>query len=104
MEPISIILGLAGLTVGGVLTFIVTRKSKNGIVEAAEEKAKAIIKEAEAKGELYLKDKTMEAKDRFYQLKTDHEKHITASFLLCSPLSPQFPLRVNEIQRIASII
>ncbi len=77
MEPISIILGLAGLTVGGVLTFIVTRKSKNGIVEAAEEKAKAIIKEAEAKGELYLKDKTMEAKDRFYQLKTDHEKHIT---------------------------
>lgn len=77
MEPISIILGLAGLTVGGILTFIVTRKSNNGIVGAAEEKAKAIVKEAESKGELYLKDKTMEAKDRFYQMKTEHEKHIT---------------------------
>ena len=77
MEPISIILGLAGLAVGGVLTFVVTRKNNNGIVEAAEEKAKAIVKEAEAKGELYLKDKTMEAKDRFYQMKTEHEKHIT---------------------------
>ena len=39
MEPISIILGLAGLVAGGVLTFIVTRKNNNGIVEAAEEKA-----------------------------------------------------------------
>ena len=77
MEPISIILALAGLAVGGVLTFIVTRKNNNGIVAAAEEKAQAIIKEAQAKGELYLKDKTMEAKDRFYQMKTEHEKHIT---------------------------
>jgi len=49
MEPISIILALAGLAVGGVLTFIVTRKNNNGIVAAAEEKAKAIIKEAQAK-------------------------------------------------------
>ncbi|MEN9332374.1 MAG: hypothetical protein RLZZ94_1464 [Bacteroidota bacterium] len=77
MEPISIILALAGLAVGGVLTFIVTRKNNNGIVAAAEEKAQAIIKEAQAKGELYLKDKTMEAKDRFYQMKTEYEKHIT---------------------------
>ena len=77
MEPISIILGLAGLVAGGVLTFVVTRKNNNGIVEAANEKAQAIIKEAQAKGELYVKDKTIEAKDRFYQMKTEHEKHIT---------------------------
>ena len=38
MEPISIILALAGLAVGGVLTFVVTRKNNNGIVAAAEER------------------------------------------------------------------
>ncbi len=71
-----IIAAVASLIAGSVVTYLVTRKSNKGIVETAEEKANAIIIEAQAKGELYVKDKTIEAKDKFYQLKTEHEKHI----------------------------
>ncbi|MEP7263711.1 MAG: ribonuclease Y [Bacteroidota bacterium] len=67
---------LAAFVVGAGITYLLTRKTNKGIVEAAEMKADALIKEAQAKGDLYLKDKTIEAKDRFYQMKTEHEKHI----------------------------
>jgi ribonuclease Y len=72
-----IIVGLIGLAIGGAFAYVITRKNNQTIIAAAEEKANAIIKEGESKAELYLKDKTMEAKERFYQLKTEHEKHIT---------------------------
>lgn len=77
MDIITIVVGLIGLAIGGAFAYVVTRKNNEAIVAAAEEKANAIIKEGESKAELYLKDKTMEAKERFYQLKTEHEKHIT---------------------------
>ena len=68
---------LGAFIVGAGITFLLTRKSNKGIVEAAELKGQSIINEAQAKGDLYLKDKTMEAKDRFYQMKSEHEKHIS---------------------------
>jgi ribonuclease Y len=77
MDIITIIVGLIGLAIGGAFAYVITRKNNQTIIAAAEEKANAIIKEGESKAELYLKDKTMEAKERFYQLKTEHEKHIT---------------------------
>jgi ribonucrease Y len=77
MDITIIIAGLIGLAIGAVLAYLLTRKNTETTVAAAEEKAQAIIKEAQAKGELFLKDKTMEAKERFFQMKTEHEKHIT---------------------------
>ena len=71
-----IIAAVAGLVIGGLIAYLVTKKNNQTIIAAAEEKANAIIKEAQSKGEILLKDKTMEAKDRFYQMKTEHEKHI----------------------------
>ena len=68
---------LAAFIVGAAITFLLTRKTNKGIEEAAEIKAQSIIKESQAKGDLYLKDKTMEAKERFYQMKSEHEKHIS---------------------------
>src|SRR5437763_592298 len=76
MEITIIIAAVALLVVGCAVTYLITRKSNEGIVEAAEEKANGLIKEAQAQGELFLKDKTMEVKEKFYQLKTEHEKHI----------------------------
>lgn len=71
-----IIAAVAGLVIGGLIAYLVTKKNNQTIISAAEEKANALLKEAQAKGEILLKDKTMEAKDRFYQMKTEHEKHI----------------------------
>ncbi|MFN4234533.1 MAG: ribonuclease Y [Bacteroidia bacterium] len=44
--------------------------------KATEEKAKAIIKEAEAEAEVIKKDKILQAKEKFLQLKAEHEKYI----------------------------
>jgi ribonuclease Y len=67
---------IAAFAVGAGITYLLTKKSNKGIIESAQQKADVITKEAQLKGDLYLKDKTMEAKERFYQLKTEHEKHI----------------------------
>lgn len=44
--------------------------------KATEGKAKAIIKEAEAEAEVIKKDKILQAKEKFLQLKAEHEKYI----------------------------
>jgi len=78
MEPylIIIIAGVGSFIAGGLIIWLITRKTNNDREKAAREKAEAILKEAEAKAELLKKDKMMEAKDKFYQLKTEHEKAI----------------------------
>jgi ribonuclease Y len=78
MNPtiVTIIAAVVSLVAGALFAWLSTRKNNQAIVAAAEEKSQAIIKEAQAKGEILLKDKMMEAKERFYQLKTEHEKHI----------------------------
>ncbi len=67
---------VGALTVGGLLTWLMMRNQNINLEKAAQEKANAILKEAEAKAELVKKDKMMEAKEKFYQLKTEHEKTI----------------------------
>lgn len=67
---------LAAFVVGAGITYLLTKKSNKGIIETAQQKADVLIKEATTKGDLYVKDKTMEAKEKFFQMKTEHEKHI----------------------------
>ena len=76
MEPVTIGIAAGAAIVAALITFLVTKKNNAVIVKAAQEKADALIKEAEAKGEVIKKDKLMEAKDKFYQLKNEHEKMI----------------------------
>jgi ribonuclease Y len=64
-----IIAAVAGLVIGGLIAYLVTKKNNQAIIATAEEKANAIIKEAHIERRNTFKDKTMEAKDRFYQMK-----------------------------------
>jgi ribonuclease Y len=73
---IIIIAAVVSFAVGGLIIWLVMRKQNQDLEKVASEKADAILKEAEAKAELIKKDKMMEAKDRFYQLKTEHEKTV----------------------------
>jgi ribonuclease Y len=75
-STMTIITAVVSLVAGALIAWLSTRKNNQALSAAAEEKANAITKEAEAKGEILLKDKMMEAKERFYQLKNEHEKHI----------------------------
>lgn len=69
MSLIVIIAALVGIALGALVTYLIIKK-------ANEEKAVAIIKEAEAKAEVIKADKIVQAKEKFLQLKAEHEKVI----------------------------
>ncbi len=66
---IEIIVGLVGLLVGGGVAFLVLN-SKNSA------KANSIISEAKQKAEQIKKEKLLQAKEKFIELKSEHEKVI----------------------------
>lgn len=76
MDVMTIGMVAGAAVVAALLTWLVTRKGNNAVMQEAQTKADLLLKEAEAKAELLKKDKLMEAKDKFYQLKTEHEKMI----------------------------
>jgi ribonuclease Y len=63
---ITLLLGLGG---GYILTSQVIRKS-------IEEKSRQLVKDAESEGEVIKKEKLLQAKEKFLQLKAEHEKSI----------------------------
>ncbi|MCE9540530.1 MAG: ribonuclease Y [Bacteroidetes bacterium] len=69
MDLMSITVALIGLVLGTIIAFLVIKKSN-------EEKATNIVKDAEAKAEVIKTDKILQAKEKFLQLKAEHEKVI----------------------------
>ena len=68
---------IAALAVGSFISWFVLRRTMKAKESLADEKAKTILKEAEAEAEVLKKNKILEAKEKFLQLKTDHEKAIS---------------------------
>jgi ribonuclease Y len=64
-----LIIGVSGIVVGGVLTSTVLRK-------AMDRKRDMLLKEAMEKAEMIKKDKILQAKEKFLQLKAEHEKFV----------------------------
>lgn len=69
MDLMSITVALVGLVLGAIIAFLVIKKSNEG-------KAANIVKDAEAKAEVIKTDKILQAKEKFLQLKAEHEKVI----------------------------
>jgi len=66
---VMIIIGVAGLFLGFLITSTILRKK-------VEKKSENIVKEAQEKGEVIKKEKILQAKEKFLQLKSEHEKII----------------------------
>ena len=66
---IEIIIAVVGILIGGGIAFFVVNSKNNG-------KAKLIIVEAEKNAEQIKKEKILQAKERFIELKSEHEKVI----------------------------
>lgn len=68
-----ILIGLAaGVVLGRVLLSQLFRNQEIG----AQNKAKKILKDAETNAEILRKDKLLEAREKFLQMKADHEQEI----------------------------
>lgn len=78
MEPniLYLIVGVLALAAGIVAgKFIFSKNTEQKIAEA-EQQAQGIVREAELKAENIRKEKELEAKEKFVQLKANHEKEV----------------------------
>lgn len=69
-------IGIAALAVGIILGKLIFNKDTQKKVVEAENQAQIILKEAELKAENLKKEKQLEAKEKFVQLKAEHDKDV----------------------------
>jgi len=74
MEPI--IIGGIALVVGIVLGKLIFAKNAGKIVEDAKSEAARILADGQSQAETLKKEKLLEAKEKFVQMKADHEKDV----------------------------
>jgi ribonucrease Y len=70
VQMVNVIIGIiAGFLGGGTLSYFMWDK-------ALRSRKRKIVREAEAEGEVIRKDKMLQAKEKFLQLKSEHEKQV----------------------------
>jgi ribonuclease Y len=72
----NIIITLVGVAAGFIISKLLEKTSISKGLENANNEAARILKSAESEGENLKKDKIFQAKERFLELKSEHEKHI----------------------------
>ncbi len=74
---VPIIIGIAiGLGIGYVIAKILEKSNATKIIKNTKKEALTIIKEAKIEAEAIKKDKILQAKEKFIELKSEHEKVI----------------------------
>ena len=76
LNIISIIIGGVSLIVGTILGKVIFAKNTNKIVEDAKAEAKKLISEGQFEADRLKKEKLLEAKEKFVQMKSDHDKDV----------------------------
>ena len=77
-NTILLIVGAAilGMIIGFIITKTLEKNNASKLVKNAKKSAAAIIKDANHDGEVIKKDKILQAKEKFIELKSEHEKVI----------------------------
>ncbi|RNL86339.1 ribonuclease Y [Sinomicrobium pectinilyticum] len=73
-----IVAGIVGVALGFFIARIMEKKNASKILANAKREAASIVKEATTEGESIKKDKIFQAKEKFLELKAEHEKVIVA--------------------------
>ncbi|GAA0744135.1 MULTISPECIES: ribonuclease Y [Flavobacteriaceae] len=80
METNTILLIVGGIVLGVILGYIVAKSLEKSnaskLIKNAKSEADSIIKQANSEGESIKKDKILQAKEKFIELKSEHEKVI----------------------------
>ena len=72
----NIVLIILGLIVGFIISKVLEKSSINKSIDNAKKEAENILKSANIEGDNIKKDKIFQAKERFLELKSEHEKVI----------------------------
>ena len=68
--------GLVGVIVGLIIARFSEKSKANKILDATKKESNALLKEAKVEAEALKKDKILQAKEKFIELKSEHEKVI----------------------------
>jgi len=72
------IVGVVALALGFFLAKMLERSNASQVTQRAKKNAQSILREAKSEGESLKKDKILQAKEKFIELKSEHEKVILA--------------------------
>ena len=75
---IIIISGIAGIAGGFIVAKMMEKSNVSNLVQNAKKEAASILKDANLEGENIKKDKILQAKEKFIELKSEHEEVILA--------------------------
>lgn len=75
-QLLPILIGAVALIAGIILGKILFAKNTKQLLGAAEQQAQKIISNAQSQAETLKKEKLLEAKERFVQLKSEHDKEV----------------------------
>lgn len=67
---------IGGLVIGFIIAKILEKSKSNKLLNSTKKEANALIKEAKIEAEAIKKDKILQAKEKFIELKSEHEKVI----------------------------
>jgi ribonucrease Y len=76
LNIITIIVAIVALVAGIIAGKFIFAKDTRSRVEDAEKQAQSLLKEAQLRADTYKKERELEAKERFVQLKSDHDREI----------------------------
>ena len=71
-----VIAAVAGLIIGFIIAKMLEKSNASQVIKSAKKDAASIIKAANKEGEGIKKDKILQAKEKFLELKSEHEKVI----------------------------
>jgi ribonuclease Y len=71
-----IAIGVIGIALGYVIAKMIERNNGSNLIKSAKKAATSILKEAKSEAETLKKDKILQAKEKFIELKSEHEKVI----------------------------
>ena len=71
-----IVIGILGIAIGFAIAKYLEKNNASQLLKSAKKNATSILKEANSEAESIKKDKMLQAKERFIELKSEHEKVI----------------------------
>ena len=76
MDIVTIIAGIIGIIVGFGIAKVIERSNVSNYLKNAKKEASSILKDAKVEAENIKKDKILQAKEKFIELKSEHEQVI----------------------------
>ncbi|CAM1367236.1 Ribonuclease Y [Tenacibaculum sediminilitoris] len=71
-----VLAGIIGMAIGFFIAKMLEKSSANKLIQETKKEANSILKEAKVEAEAVKKDKILQAKEKFIELKSEHEKVI----------------------------